>query len=461
MPPKSLALAEQRKAAETELLALADAAEAGSLTDEQTARSAELTAELGDIRKREELVAAGAALRAANPTAEVTTDDAEIRRLVEASAPKSGEITIREQSPYAADSGQSFFIDQIDIGRRDVDNGTREEVRERLMQHYRSAGDEASAAQVRTHSVGTPSEGGVLVAPAYLQNEFIEVLAESNTVSSLVTTIPISEGPLGKTVSVHLPKQLSRAGVGAHTENNALANADGTFDTVQADIKRRGGRATVPNFLLDRSLPGIDQIILRGLAEAAAEDLNDLVMTNNVSNAKGFLAETSLGDSPFTATTPTLDGFKSAMFGSIEDVYTGIKSTVGVGILMTVRRWFWVLNLVDQSTNGYLRVNDKVAFDANGVPTGGTGPVGWLAGVPIYLDHSIPVNLGAGTNQDSAITSRFSESWLLRSNPKFAVSEHAGFDNDQTKMRVTYDAGFSCARRKEATSIVGGTGMAM
>lgn len=464
MKPKSLALQEARKSTEDALLALADVADERSLTDEETAKVAELTASLADVRKREELARTADAVRALRATDQPEGSTVTVGDEDEAALRGGRKVEARDRDVYGADAKREFFQDLITASNPHKSQDERSAASDALRQHYAANGDEnhaKRAVELRTYSVGTPGEGGYLVAPAYLQNEFVRLIAETNTASRLVTTVPIDSGDLGKTVSVNIPRELSRAGVGAHTENNALTASDATFGTVAVDIKRRGGRATVPNFLLDRSLPGVGEIIMSGLADAAAEDLNDLIMLVNNTNGKGFLVETGLGDCTYTAATPELDGFKQAALNGIEDVYTAMRRSAGMGILMAVRRWFWILNLVDQDSNGYLRINDKAAFDMNGVPTDATVPVGYLAGVPIYIDHSIPLDRGSGTDQDAVIVGRFAESWLLRSAPKFAVSEHAGFDNDQTKMRVVYDAGFSCARRKDALSVMEGTGLAI
>jgi HK97 family phage major capsid protein len=455
----SLALKEQREAAETELRSIADALEAGTATDEQRSRATELTAQIEQVRKDEAVVEAAAALRAANPDTPVV-DDAAIRSVALGgnAAAAAGTVTTREVSPYAKENrSASFFRDQIMASSRQANQSDREAAAERLERHFASEGDERSVQQVR--AMATTGNGADLVAPAYLQDGFVNALGEVCTASSLVRTIPIDVDPLAHTTSVNVPTQIARVGIADHTENAALTESDVETSSVRVDISRGGGRATVPNFLLQRSLPGIDEIIMQDLADAAAEDLNDTVLTVDKTYSKGFLAESGLGSSTYTDGTPDAQGAYQAVLGAFADVLAGVKRGGATGVLMHSSYWFWLLGQLTADQRSYMGpVTPENAIGVFGNPDG-VKPAGHILGVPVYLDQAIPVNLGDGTNETRIIVSKFDENWLLRGAPRFAVSEHAGFDNDQTKMRVTIDRGFTCARRKGATSIVSGTGL--
>jgi HK97 family phage major capsid protein len=229
---------------------------------------------------------------------------------------------------------------------------------------------------------------------------------------------------------------------------------------VRVDIDRGALSVKVPNFLMQRSLPGIDSIIVKMFAKAAARDLNKHVLTVSKTNSKGFLAESGLGQSTYTATTPTVSGLYQGALGALEDVLVGVDEPAEA-FLTNARVWFWLLGQLDNQTHPYAGI--KVAEPAIGVdgkPQTGQ-PVGYILGTPVYIDQMIPTNLGAGTNESRMIGGRFSESWLLHGMPRVAVSEHANFGSDQTTFRVTQDRGFTCARHKGAVSIVDGTGLAL
>ena len=64
--------------------------------------------------------------------------------------------------------------------------------------------------------------------------------------------------------------------------------------------------------------------------------------------------------------------------------------------------------LVVPTANGpYMAIGVKEGIAAQG------GPVGSVLGLPVYVDATMPINLGAGVNEDRIVVADFSDAWLM------------------------------------------------
>jgi HK97 family phage major capsid protein len=446
-------IAQNREALRT----LADTIEADGLTDENRAEADRLKAEIRNDEDALEMVAEARAAAPAPAAPEVKPDV----RAIATPASSSPQIDVRAKSPYAPESGHSWFADRRALINSDATDSEIEEARGRLVAHYESANEEGSARAVRTYSAGTTTEGGYLVAPQYLQSLFKDLLSAGRPTANLVASMPLPAA--GKTF--YIPTQDGATAVAVHTENNAATETTATFAQVQVDAARVAGAATLPNWLIDRSFPGADQIVMRDLAKVYAKYINTIVLNSSTSNRKGLLQESGLGASTATATTPTITTYWPALLNAINDVASGVFEYPDA-IVMHPRRWAYLASLLDGSNRPLIGsiAPQNAAGSYNGVevPGSGTAPVatGNILGIPVYLDAGIPTDLGSGTNEDRIIVMKRSEPLLMESTPKFAVSDQAEFLKDQTLLRVTGDVAFTCALRKGAVSVISGTALA-
>ena len=86
--------------------------------------------------------------------------------------------------------------------------------------------------------------------------------------------------------------------------------------------------------------------------------------------------------------------------------------------------WYWLMASVDGSTRPLVVPTAAGPFNANGVvtkPAAADGLAGTIHGVPVYLDATMPTNLGAGTNQAAIIVAKFSDTYLFEGGQKTAV----------------------------------------
>lgn len=457
MNPKDIRSAALREAYEKdrkELAELAKAGESSPLTDEQKTRVGELKASIQDILERAELAAHTDGLAAAEAPAE----PAKVRA---AAKPAAGSTKVEAKSPYAKENVKaSWFRDLATLRDGEASRAEYSEAKDRLQAHYESAGDEASARVMFAYTSTTDTEGGYLVAPAYLQSEFIELVAAGRVTADLAGKYPL----LPKTDSVNIPTMDGATAVAAHTENNSLTETSATFNTVRADVVRLGGKATIPNFLLDRSMPGADQVVLKDLSKRYAIAVDDIVLNSSTTYRKGFFQESGLGGATATAGTATIGDLWPAILNAVNDVAAGFYK-YPTSIVMHPRRWAWMLAQVDSDDRpilgAYAPQNAVGMFAGSNVAGAGQGPQasGQILGIPVYLDARIPTTFGTGTDEDRIIVGCLDEAWLMETQPKFGVSMDALFGADQTLARVTGDIAFTCARQKAAVSIISGTAL--
>lgn len=457
----SMAKYERRNALVAEMKGLSEKPE---LTEAEEARWNELDTEIRGLDAELDRYEQAHKLeeRSAPASEPVVAEKREVPELREIAKPTQAadKTEVRAVSPYDAENRNvSWFRDQATLVNSDASNSDVEEARTRLAAHYDAAGDEGGGRFVRTYSAGTASEGGYLVAPGYLQSAFADLLAAGRPTADLVGKMALPA--TGKTF--YLPTQTGATAVAVHTENAAVTETTATFGQVQVDACRVAGLATLPNFLVDRSFPGADQVVLSDLAKQYAVKVDDIVLNSSTSNRKGLLQETGLGAATATGGTATIAVVWAALLNAVSDVASGVYAYPDA-IIMHPRRWAWLAGQVDSSRpvlGAHMPQNAIGSFNGINVPGAGQGPVpvGNILGIPVYLDATIPTTNGVGTDEDQIIVMKKDEPILMESQPKFAVSVDSKFGTDQLQARVTGDVAFTCARRKGAVSIISGTAL--
>jgi hypothetical protein len=131
-------------------------------------------------------------------------------------------------------------------------------------------------------------------------------------------------------------------------------------------------------------------------------------------------------------------------------------------IVMHPRRWFWLAAayvttnapMVPPKANAGLHIASQDALAANGA-----GPVGDIAGTPVYLDASIPTNLGAGTNQDAVLVLREADLFLFERAADGMSFEAADAPNMDVLFRVYGYASLLANAQPKSICTVTGTGL--
>jgi HK97 family phage major capsid protein len=269
-------------------------------------------------------------------------------------------------------------------GSVDMDAGAR------LARHHEEMRVERPRAAQRAQFdlSSTDSAGGYTVAPLWANEEFAPLARSGRPVAEAIGIRPLPPN----TDSINIPTIATGTATATQSSDNAaIQETDATFSTVAADVKTIAGMQDVSQQLLDRSVPGIDEIIYRDLMADYWTKQDTAVINSSTSNNLGLNQVSSPSASTYTDADPTVGEF----YPKLADVLQQIASNVFApadAIFMHPRRWGWLLAARD--TTGRPLFAPSAAQNAPGtfaVP--GEGAAGSLmgnSGVPEreYPDHA-------------------------------------------------------------------------
>jgi HK97 family phage major capsid protein len=408
---------------DAEFRALTDKVKA---TDDEITKLAERIGELSDEEERTK--------RAASAQRRLKAVDASLR--------------VNERRTYEKGNGRSYFADLVKASILQD-----QEARTRLEHHAQDVAEIEKRDLTRTDTAG-----GYFVPPQWLVDQAIDIARAGRPFANLVTRQPLPAG----TDSINIPKITTGTATAIQTADNAAVQETDIVDTVvTAGVKTIAGQQDVAIQLLDQSPVAFDELIFRDLMADYATKLNvqTLSGTNANGQVQGTLGTTGINAVTYTDATPTVGELYAKLADAVQQIHTGrfLPPTV---IVMHPRRWGWFLAALD-STNRPL-----VVPNANG-PTNAVGlneftesqqVVGTIMGLPVVTDPSIPITVGAGT-EDQIIVMRASDLVLWESDIKSRVLPDVGSGTLTVRLQVYGYVAFTAARQPKAVSVISGTGL--
>lgn len=343
--------------------------------------------------------------------------------------------------PYRKGGNESYFKD---LYLQSVKGDRR--AAERLTVNDRHRADKEQRAMSTTAGAG-----GEFAPPLWQIDEFVAFRRAGRVFADRLNHEVLPAG----ISSINIPKVTTGALTGTQgSQNTAVANRDFATTSVSAGINTVAGRVIISQQDLDQSPINLDSIILGDLTRDYALQLDTAVIAG-VAGVSGINAIT------YTDATPTTGKLLSQVQAAIDAVHSGIFSPA-TAIIMRPDRWGRLLAAVDTAGRplvipepGYGSFN-AVGAAAGAVPQGYAGT---LRSVPVYLDPSIPVNLGAGTNQDEIFVLDPAQITLYESAPKTEAFQETYADNLSVLIRFYAYYGLLANRLPKAISLIGGTGL--
>lgn len=435
----------QRAAALDAARAIEDAAETQSraFTDEEKTQHTEYLAEARKLREAIEARKAAADER-----------NAILPQLEAAAKPETErsnvEVTLRDPGHYRKDSTRSWFMDKASAELRND-----ESARTRMLEQ---AAYEAK--QNRDLYIGSTT-GQELSPPLYLQELFVEGRVASAVTANLCTNLPLPDA--GRTVTV--PKQTGNVSAAAQTEGsplNAISETDAVFGDETQGIYEIAGVQDLSNFLVERSTPGADMIIMRNLARQVASKINYYVLEgDNTGEPQGIRGATGINAVTYTASTPTFSEAQAKIGDMLQQIHSGWFGAADA-LIVHPRRWQkWA---TERDSEGRLLIGTAATVNNptavfNGIPVA-EGAVGFLHGVPVYLDATIGTTAGSGTNQDTVYAMVREQALLWLGNLNLEIDRSVNFKTSGVAVRARQYMAFMCEHAPEAFGTVTGTGLA-
>ncbi|MFI0772320.1 phage major capsid protein [Streptomyces sp. NPDC021218] len=439
-------LLEQRAALKTELdgiIATPVAEERDLSTDEHTAFDAkahEIRAKDVEIEKLQARIA------------ELDEDEKRSQRAAELLAQngQAGERrervqVVSEPETYRKGGNASYFRD---LFRAQV-NGNRESI-ERLARNDREV-------QEKRALTTTDGAGGEFVPPLWMVNDYIALARGGRVVADQVRPMALPTG----TDSISLPKVASGTATAEQTtQNTAVQDTDATTGSVTAGVATIAGKQVVSQQLLDQSPINMDQILLADLAADYAVKADVFVINNNATNKVGLLNVSGANAVTYTDATPTVGELYPKGADAIQQIHTG-RFLPADKHFMHPRRWAWMTAAVD--TAGRPLVVPAANMPQNALAAMGEvaseGFAGTWHGLPVFVDPNIPVNLGAGTNEDRIITLRSSDVIFFEGTPQAEAFRETKADQLSVLLRFYNYAALHASRYPKSISVIAGTGL--
>jgi HK97 family phage major capsid protein len=341
----------------------------------------------------------------------------------------------KEESTYRKDGSHSFFRDMV-FSKNDL------EAQERLRRH---------GAEMRDISNANGSGSGFL-PPNWLADEFVSVARPGRPFADRVPKMPMP--PKGETVTI--PAVLTGTSVAATTAENAgVQEVDMTSGTITANLVTIAGQQDVARQTLERSYPGLDQVIFDDLMRAydAALDVGLLTGSGSGGTSLGIRNVASHIDVAFTSGSPT----GALLLPKIYDAVQRIASNRFVQpdmIVMHPRRAAWLAASLSSTFPLFQQGGLTQA-----VGTQNDGFVGTIAGLPVVLDPNVPTNLGAGTNQDEIYVVASQDFRLAEDDIRQATYEEVLSGTLTIRLQLFSYSFFVAGRYPNSIAVIEGTGL--
>jgi HK97 family phage major capsid protein len=384
-----------------------------------TLATEEVTAEALDAAsvKQDEIAALDERIATAQANEKRTIALAESRK-------ESGVVTFggakvtREAMTYDKDGRNSYF--------RDLTAATIRGDRDAFERLYRHQGE----VDVETRDISrTDTSGGDFVPPLYLTNEYAEFARAARVAADKLTGMAL---PVG-TDSINIPAiTLGTKTAFQSADNAATTTRDMVTSTATGAVRTISGYENASIQLVEQSplAGGLDRMIFGDLMADYALQLNTAVLGNSDGTngtIQGLVNKynNSTDSIPVTWTesTPTAQGGLLAIAKAISKVVTN-RFRAADAIIMSPQMWYWFVSSVDTANRPLVVPTAGGPMNANGVVTAPGAPaglVGTIHGVPVYIDATMPNNLGAGTNQTPILVGKFDDSYLFEGGVKTRV----------------------------------------
>jgi HK97 family phage major capsid protein len=344
-----------------------------------------------------------------------------------------------------------YFRDLFYAGKGDMD------AQERLQRHRREV-----LVEQRTDLSSTAGQGGEFEPPIWLMNEWTNVIRMGRPFANTLN----NQGAPPAGASINIPRLVTGTATAAQSDLGAVQQTDATTGSLSVGIKTIAGQEKLAQQLIDRSQPGIDQIIFQDLVADynLRLDLGVLSGSGSGANIKGVLSDTNRITETYTQATPAVGG-AGGFYAKVADAVQQIITLRGLPpdtIVMHPRRWAWIMAASDTTNRPLIEVGGGGDLQAPG-RAGGINQLGDAGfnfqGLRVIVDANLPTNLGASTTEDTALVYRAADLYLWEGSPVMRAFPQTFAGNLEVLLQVYNYAAFTSERYSKAVAQVTGTGM--
>lgn len=301
--------------------------------------------------------------------------------------------------------------------------------------------------------------GGEFVPPLWLLDEFAGLARSGRPFLELVRTIPLPAG----TDSINIPRITTGAAVAAQSADNAaVAETDMVTASVAAPVRTYAGQQDISLQLLEQSPMVFDELVFADLRADynAKVDADALAGAGTSGTIKGLLNVTGANAITYTDATPTVGELYPKVADALSQASTARKRVPNV-LIGAPRRWFWMTAALDANGRPLVVPTSQGTFNslADVRDQVFEGPAGVLQGTPFVLDPNMPINLGAGTNEDRVIATLSTDHVFFEGALRTRALPEVLSGTLTVRLQVYAYVAFTAERYPGATSIIAGTGL--
>jgi HK97 family phage major capsid protein len=456
---RKAALEQQRSGIRAEQRNMVDGLAAdASFTDEQRTEFTEKTAQVRTLGEQIDAIDAEVAEWRAEQAKDAELDQRSQESRSLDNAPEGGTFRTQDRDTVYNERNKGEFLGDLfafSTGQM------RSEVSERLQKHETEA---RAAGRFSKRAAATPAFAGI-IPPQYLVDQYALIARAGRPTANIVQHFDLpSEG-----MSLIIPRGTTGATTSVQaSENTALTTQDEVWSNVTVPIVTVGGYNDISRQAIERAA-GVDQIVFADLLGAYAVNVNQQVIsgTGAAGQALGILNTAGINQASAFGAAATVATFYTKLAGAINAVETSRYFGPNV-IVMHPRRWNWLLTQLDSSNRPLVVPNTNGPMNGIGVAESEVGedvrssaPVGWLFGIPVVVDASIPTAVGTGP-EDQVIAAR-REDLMLWEDPSapFTLRFEQPVGQQLTYRLVAYGyIAFTAGRYPSAVGVVGGNSAA-
>lgn len=442
-----------------------------------------LRARLAEIDQRREALVSGAETETRDMSGEEWTEFRSLGTERDETTTRIGELEAEEQRRAEGDANRrdtggrgARVTDEPELYNPGAEHGFLSDLfrsqemgdwhaQQRLQRHGTAEAERRQReGQQQSRAVGTGNLAG-LSPPQYLVDLYAPLAREGRVLADLATGMQLPANGM----TLVIPRQTTGTTVAPQVnENTALVEQD--IDNVDLVIPVRtiGGGTTVSRQSLERNDAGVDQLVFSDLVAEYSLEINEQVAvgTETLGTMKGLLySGSSVSKFTYTSASPSPVEYWRKLAGAIATHRRARKLPADV-IVMTPERWAWLSTGVDE--NGRPLVVPSAQNPQNSIATseGGLanlrGYVGTVHSLPVHVDPTLPINRGAGTNQDATILGRRGD-WHLweegDGTPRQLRFEQPKGRQLSVELFIYGYAAFTAERYPAGTTVIDGTGL--
>jgi HK97 family phage major capsid protein len=359
---------------------------------------------------------------------------------------KPQRIEVKEPLTYRQNGPHSFFRDQFAAAQGDGEAAMR------LQRH-----SQEMRVEMRDLS-GAATAGGEFVPPTYLNDQWITLARSGRVTANLMQSRQLPPN----TMTIHFPVLSTGSATAVQASpNSGVQETDPVTADYSIPVVTIAGQVDMSRQLFERSTPGMDEIVFADLAADYATKLNVQVISGagTTGYATGLRTVSSIISVAYTDSSPTVAELYPKIASAWSQIATGLYRNADA-IVMHPRRWAMFQGAVDSTGRPLASAEAPMNAIARGRAVVTEGLAGSIQGLPVYVDPSIPTNLGSNTREDVILVLRTSEMYLYEEGaPRTRVFEDVGSNTITIRLQLFGYFAFAGGRYPSAIATIGGTGM--